>query len=143
VLLELRSERCGAPLADVDRALRTLAERSTDTPLRLFRDLLARARAGDLLIDAAEDAARVVAAELAARSAYAWDPDDPSTWWDWPTEAPPPEPPDPVAELVERRARALAAENAAREQIRTRVAPASGARFLTLLRPDVADDIRS
>ena len=76
VLAELRHPRCSAPLDDVDRALRTLAERRTDVPLRLFRDLLARARTGDLLCDARADAARVREAEAAARESYAYRPDD-------------------------------------------------------------------
>lgn len=76
LVAELQTPRCAAPHDDVDRALRTLAERgNADAPLRHFRFFLQRARAGDLLCDRAADAAATVAAEHAARSMYAWEPD--------------------------------------------------------------------
>lgn len=75
LLAELRTERCGAPLVDVDRALRTTLLRDTpDGPLRTFRGLLRLARGGSVLCDRAAEAERMVAAESAARAAYAWDP---------------------------------------------------------------------
>lgn len=128
---------------EVDRALRTLAERRTPNPLRLFRDLFNRACRGDMLCDARAEAARATAAieEAAAANPWRYDPDDPSTHWadsgiELETRPPPPTP----AEL------AAAAEHARRlraldpPSTRSRGDPAAAARFLALLASRSATD---
>jgi hypothetical protein len=78
---ELRRERYHEHPLEACRAVRTLGVRDTDTPLRLLRHLMRQALDGDLLCDAPDDGAATVEAEQAARLAYAWDPDNPSTHW--------------------------------------------------------------
>jgi hypothetical protein len=61
-----RRPTCRERPVEVERVLRTLAQRETLTPLILFRDLFKKACGGDMLCDAPADAARTVAAELGA-----------------------------------------------------------------------------
>lgn len=65
LLRELSRPRCHAHPDEARRAARTLAARTTGTPLRLFRHLFSAAIAGDLLIDKAADAEATRRAELA------------------------------------------------------------------------------
>lgn len=65
LLRELAGPRCHAHPEEARRAARTLAARTTGTPLRLFRHLFSAAIAGDLLIDRAPDAEATRRAELA------------------------------------------------------------------------------
>lgn len=67
VLTELREQRCHDHPDEARLAVRTLVQRTTDKPVRLFRFLFGRALEGDLLIDAKADAERVRLAELAER----------------------------------------------------------------------------
>lgn len=61
---ELQRPRCHAHADEARLAARTLAARSTDTPLRLFRHLFSQAIGGDQLIDKPAEAERTVRAEL-------------------------------------------------------------------------------
>jgi hypothetical protein len=147
VLKELRKQRCHDHPAECELAAKTLLVRQTDAPLRLFRHLLNLAIAGDLLIEGKLEEKRRDDAENAARAAYAYDPDDPSTHWEWPTDARELEVhvEDPAEALVRKR---LALERAVRawlEWIRRcrKPAPTSAAasRFLSMLKPDVREDL--
>jgi hypothetical protein len=88
---ELRRQRYHDNPGEACRAVRTLAQRDTDTPLRLLRDLFNRARGGDLLVDKAAEAELVEAVEAAARRVYAYDEHDPSTHWVGPPHEPTPD----------------------------------------------------
>jgi hypothetical protein len=138
---ELRRERYHEHPVEACRAVRTLGVRDTDTPLRLLRHLMKQALGGDLLCDAPDDTAATVEAEQAARLAYAWDPDNPSTHWTNELQIegeprPPPRPPS--AEQLEARRQARERRELERilhnEVVRTTPArpldPAKGAAFL-------------
>jgi hypothetical protein len=141
---ELRRKRYHEHVPEADRAVRTLAVRETDTPLRLLRHLMRQALGGDLLCDGADDAKQATAAELAAREAYAWDADNPSTHWSDELRLegeprPPPRPPS--AEQLEARRHARERRELERilhdEIVRTTPArplePSKGAAFLAAL----------
>lgn len=144
---ELHRERCHAHPLEACRAARTLAERDTSTPLRLFRDLFRRAREGDLLIDAQAERDAVEAAELEARKAYGYDAADPSTHWPefadqlgQPRYRPPPT----AAELEAARMRRTVA--ARERELRATVTPrahdpTAAQRFLASVRPEISTEI--
>jgi hypothetical protein len=98
---ELRRQRYHDHPLEACRAVRTLAERESTEPLRLFRHLFNRAVDGDMLIDLKPELEADDAAEQSARVNYKWDPDDPSTHWRGADDDKPPEPT--AAELEARR----------------------------------------
>jgi hypothetical protein len=143
---ELRRQRYHEHPAEACRAVRTLAQRETDTPLRLLRELFKRARAGDLLIDAREAIEADEKAEREARAAYGWDPDDPATHWPDLDDGNPRAPPEPTAEELDAdkwaavlRAREAELRAAARPRARD---PAAADRFLAELKPEIQATVR-
>lgn len=153
---ELRKEKCHRHPVECELALRTLAQRETDNPLRMFRFFLNRAIDGDSLIDTADLDKLTDAAELGARERYAWDPDNPATHWPdllpEGTAAPPPEPvlEDParvaarkrLEHEVEERRRRREAERIVGLLLGATLRPSPAERFLRLVKPHVRADIR-
>jgi len=105
---ELHRERYHRHPLEASRAVRTLVNRTSPTPLRLLRDLMNRACNGDALCDGEAEREVDERLELEARERYAWDPKNPSTHWPdlipEGTAAPPPEPdPEESARVVARK----------------------------------------